>query len=290
MSHAVAEGVLAVMLVNAFLGVVAAAEKPKRFMPFLCRDAVVRESAEKVPLAGKGTPAPTIVLGRATVAGPRESFEAGQVQKAGEVLAKYLEKIAGVQCAVVSAELASRRAGPQIFLGDPQGRAAQAFPELSRADAHGFVIAARGGHLHIVGGSGRGTLYGVWFFLQNYASMRIHALGQFGGVITRVALPAPRARYRLSFWCRAQGGAVARYGLMFYLLRHLPWFELGASASKDWTKVELEFPLSRDLLPDEKADISLWLGIGSGASAESQVWFDDVRLEQLSPSGQGNGP
>jgi len=199
MSHAVAEGVLAVMLVNAFLGVVAAAEKPTRFMPFLCRDAVVRESAEKVPLVGKGTPAPAIVLGRATVAGPRESFEAGQVQKAGEVLAKYLEKIVGVQCAIVSAELASRRAGPQIFLGDPQGRPAQAFPELSQADAHGFVIAARGGHLHIVGGSGMGTLYGVWFFLQNYAGLRLVMHEELGEVYEkRDRLEIPRDLYVLN--------------------------------------------------------------------------------------------
>lgn len=196
MWHTLAGAVMVILLANAFLGVVAAAEKPKRFMPFLCRDAVVRESAEKVPLVGQGVPsATTIVLGRATGAGPRESFEAGQIQKAGDVLAKYLEKIVGVQCAVVSAEQADLPAGPRIVLGEP----AQAFPELTKADAHGFVIAARGGNLHIAGGSAMGTLYGVWFFLQNYAGLRLVMHGELGEVYEKPdRLEIPRDLYVLN--------------------------------------------------------------------------------------------
>ena len=123
---------------------------------------------------------------------------------------------------------------------------------------------------------------------EGATSLRIQSVGQFGGVLAHTALPDPRSRYRLSFWCKAQGGARIRYGLMLYKIRHLPYFELYGPEAEEWTKVEIDFPCHWGLKPDETGDISVWLGIGSGNSDEAAVWFDAVRLVRLSPEGRAN--
>jgi len=115
------------------------------------------------------------------------------------------------------------------------------------------------------------------------ASLRVAAVGQFGGVLGCTKLPDPQARYRLSFWYRTEGGAKIRYGIMLYAIRHLPYFDWEAPEASEWTKVEVEFPVTYSL-PDETTDMSISLGIGNGAPG-ARAWFDDVRLEMLSPAG-----
>ncbi len=156
-------------------------EAPKRFMPFLARDAVIRESAETEPIAGKGASF-TIVTGR-IVSGARASNENADVAQAAKVLGDFLKKIA---------DATPLEAGARKIVLHADGDPSALFPELKKADAHGFVIATRGRDLHIAGASGLGTLYGTWFFLQNYAGLRVLMQGELGEVFTRqeqVAIP-----------------------------------------------------------------------------------------------------
>jgi hypothetical protein len=116
------------------------------------------------------------------------------------------------------------------------------------------------------------------------ASMKVESVGQFGGVLTRVTLPDPHARYRLSFWHKGAPGAKINFGTMFYQVRPTPYFSRTQDAAKEWTRVEVEFPFNHNLARDEAPSISLWLGVWGG-SPQAPVWFDDVRLERLSPEG-----
>jgi len=151
-------------------------------MPFLCRDAVVRESAELRVLAGPGV-RPVICTAR-TAPGPRASFEKRQIAKAGRTLATYLEKISGVRPEQGDGAVDPTPGATRILVHAEQSPAA-VFPELGEADAQGFVIASKDDDLHIVGGSVAGTLYGVWFFLQNYCGLRIVMPGELGEVYER---------------------------------------------------------------------------------------------------------
>lgn len=62
----------------------AAEGKPERYMPFICHDAVVRESSAKMVLAGKEKPA-VIIPGKAS-ADASEKFNDGQIEKAAKTL------------------------------------------------------------------------------------------------------------------------------------------------------------------------------------------------------------
>ena len=159
----------------------AAASGPGRLMPFLCRDAVVRESGETRVLVGAHV-RPTVCIGRAS-AGPRAPFDDKQIRKAAGTLATYVEHITGVRLEPVPSGVASPES-PRVFI-HAEGSTESTFPELTQADAHGFAIASRGEDLHIVGGSAVGTLYGVWFFLQNYCGLRIVMPGELGEVYER---------------------------------------------------------------------------------------------------------
>ena len=177
--------ILAALLGGAEL-VAASADAPaRRFMPFLARDAVVRESTAVEVLASPD--APIAIVTEPAGAGALQIAENRNVAKAAAVLAEYFQKAADV----TAAPGAARR----VVLHTPATAAAQ-FPELARADAHGFVLATRGRDLHIAGGSGIGTLYGVWFFLQNYIGVRILMHGELGEVVPRQAqITLPRELY-----------------------------------------------------------------------------------------------
>ncbi|MEW6356118.1 MAG: DUF4838 domain-containing protein [Planctomycetota bacterium] len=196
----------------------ALADKPKRLMPFLCRDAVVRESAERFTLIGNdGTPGPALVIGKAPN-GTGQGFENVQVRRAAATLITFLDRITGGKFRIPGSTAEALAApGNRIFvgaIGDPM----DTFPELRKADAHGFVIATKstgaGIDLHIVGASGTGTLYGTWFFLMNYADVRIVMPGEIGQVYPqwdRLEIPKdlyvlnPRPDFLLRMWSGESG-------------------------------------------------------------------------------------
>ena len=159
-------------------------------MPFVSRDAVVRASGEMVTLSGMKadgkTIQPLLVIGEAK-AGPRKGWHQSQLAVAATTLKQYLEKCTGVTTFVMRDQRKSNVTGPRIFL-HTQGEDGpeKSFPELAEADDHGFLIRVRsvdapwGIELHIVGRSAVGTRYGVWFFLMNYAGLRVLMPGEVG--------------------------------------------------------------------------------------------------------------
>ncbi len=112
------------------------------------------------------------------------------------------------------------------------------------------------------------------------ASLRIESSGQLGALLTHVTLPDPHARYRLSFWHKAPNGGRVCYGAMFYLLRPTPYFDMVTDGSREWRKIEVEFPFNHNIAPDEKCALTLWIGQWTGKTS-TPVWIDDVRLERL---------
>ena len=200
------------------LGATAQADKPKRLMPFLCRDAVVRESAERFALIGKDvSPGPALVVGRPPD-DPAHSRDRLQVRRATSTLVMFLRKIADGPLRVPGTTAEAIVApGVRLFVG-AQGDPAETFPELAKADAHGFVIATKatdtGIELHITGASGTGTLYAVWFFLMNYADVRIVMPGEIGQIyprLDRLYIPKdlyvfnPRPDFLLRIWSGESG-------------------------------------------------------------------------------------
>ena len=178
------------------------AEKPSRLMPFLCRDAVVRESTERTALVGE-TVVPNPVIVRGTLPpGPRQAVEQQHIARAVSTMRRYLEKVTGVRCEVVNAADAAQARGPRIFIGEGDDPT-KVFPELATADAHAFLIATKAGphgtDLHIASASGIGTAYGVWFFLMNYADVRIVLPGEIGETYPKLdRLEIPKELYVLN--------------------------------------------------------------------------------------------
>jgi len=190
-----------------------------RLMPFLSRDAILREPDARVLLAGAGH-APEIVLG-SDMPGPRSDFENSKMAQAANVLALYLGKITGAQCPIVDAPTQSASAGTvaRILVG-AAGDPLQAFPELTDVDGHGFVIAHRDDGLHIVGRSGAATLYCAWFFLQNYTGLRLVGPAEIGEVcqpVERLEIPEglyvlnPGPDYLLRIWSGPSGMDLAAW-------------------------------------------------------------------------------
>jgi len=195
----------------------------RKFVPFLSRDAVVRASDEMVTLSGMKADGkkiqPLLVIGEAK-AGPRKAWHQRQLATAATTLKQYLEKCTGVTTFVMRGQRKSNVTGPRISL-HTQGEDGpeKSFPELAEADDHGFLIRVRsvdapwGIELHIVGRSAVGTRYGVWFFLMNYAGLRVLMPGEVGEVFERKPLEVPKELYvlnpgpdfRLRIWSGAGG-------------------------------------------------------------------------------------
>ncbi|MBP7706186.1 MAG: DUF4838 domain-containing protein [Candidatus Aminicenantes bacterium] len=113
-------------------------------------------------LVDHGRPAATIVI-------PPDAGEAAR--RAADILRTSVLKMSGVDLPVVAAAEPSR---PNCaVLGFPPEslppEVATALPTL-RPD--GFVAAASNGHLYVVGGSGRGVVYGVVHLLEKYFGCR----------------------------------------------------------------------------------------------------------------------
>jgi len=169
-------------------------------MPFLARDAVVRESADKSAILESGRPV-AIIVGKDTP-GPRQGIENGQIRKAADVLADYLHKISGKDAVIVESAKSAPAGAHRIWVG-AEANPLEAFPELQRADVQGFVITTKRvegqSELHLVGASGVGTQNAVWFFLMNYADVRNVLPGAIGEIVPHADhLDIPRDLYLLN--------------------------------------------------------------------------------------------
>ncbi len=174
----------------------------RRGMPFLARDAVVRDSGQGrilVDIKRGLVPILSYRSGRGGRAGVRRK----QVAIAAATLSQILLEMTGrrpprlrnANKADKSDKTAAAEA-PRVELlaGDV---ATAAFPELKGHDGHGFVIAAAAtdgpAKLRIAAITGAGVRFGVNFLLMNYLGVRIVLPGPLGRVIARrqqVLLPS----------------------------------------------------------------------------------------------------
>ena len=238
--------------------------RPNRLMPFLCRDAVVRESPDTAVLAGKGVePAPVIVRGHAP-AGPWQKFGESQLAEAAGHLQEFVRKITGVTYPVI-AGVARKAILRGSFEAPPQkeakgsgrrylseawyahlNRAPNAVVELDQAITH----------------SGRASLT---------ARGPTELTGCAGGV---VSLNITQGRsYRLTFWYRTNDGP----GFAYLAIPHLrkPVREY-LPKSLEWKRYETTYRAD-----NPKGNyLVIILGLARSKSETTQVWFDDVLLEE----------
>ena len=121
-------------------------------------------------------------------------------------------------------------------------------------------------------------------------SMTAKGITNLAGVVRNVPVTDKRAFYRLSFWCRANTGKESPYVWTFtYGQKELPIWEKRLEPARDWRCFAREFVVNCAV--DEKADFTFGLGLYNSGDAANQVWFDDVKLEKLSPEATENaGP
>ncbi len=135
------------------------------------------------------------------------------VRKAAAELASMLSEVCGTTVKVVSTLPADKKM-TVIRVGDGDFAAANSI-DPGKIDRDGFVIAARGNQLLIAGSDihdadfGRGTLFGVWEFLERFAGARFYFPGKQGTLLPRKKdwqIPAvtlydrPDNQYRRIYW------------------------------------------------------------------------------------------
>ncbi len=180
----------------------------------LCASAVASASLAAGPghfLAKDGRSAYRIVVARE--AAPAEQLAASELQS-------YLRQATGAELPLVPELRALVRAGePSVFVGG--GRLQQqavAVTEAAELGGEEFVIRSAGPHLAIVGGRPRGTLYGVYTFLENYLGVR-WLTSRVTNVPRRPTVPLPSVtrrerpafEYREVFFFDAFDGAWAAH-------------------------------------------------------------------------------
>jgi len=117
------------------------------------------------------------------------------------------------------------------------------------------------------------------------ASLTAKGMSGFSGVRRELALKNG-ARYRLSFWYRTSPetpGVRLDFVVQTSPGEYRPRHTERIPPAAEWTRVERIFTL--DNPPGSGSGLRLLLALDQGGSDESQVWFDDVALELLSPEG-----
>lgn len=120
--------------------------------------------AGNIVLADKGFSAYRIVL---------PSFATIHEQKAAEVLQDYLLQISGAALPIITAD--KKESPYEILLGQNDRLAGlNAGISFNELEADGFVIMTDSMRLIIAGGNEKGTLYGVYTFLEKYLGCRMY--------------------------------------------------------------------------------------------------------------------
>jgi len=113
-------------------------------------------SAQGVTLVNKGKSSYSIVI--SAQASPSE-------QRAAQELQRFVEEMSGARLPVVDDSKKVR--GPMVLLGDSaELKRLEANLPFEKLGAEGFVIQTSGRQLIIAGGRQRGTMYGVYTFLD----------------------------------------------------------------------------------------------------------------------------
>jgi hypothetical protein len=124
-------------------------------------------ASSAMPLADKGRALCTIaVAGSLLDAAHAEDPE----RHAAEELAHFLSEISGARFDVKP--LAQAQSGARILVGREAASALIGAKELSALGADGYLIRCRGSELAIAGNTPRGTLYGVYSFLEDELGCR----------------------------------------------------------------------------------------------------------------------
>jgi hypothetical protein len=110
-------------------------------------------------------------------------------------------------------------------------------------------------------------------------SVTVKGITDYSGLFRRVKVKN-RARYRLSFWYLT--GKETRHA--FYGILVKPEIREHIEPVETWTKVEKVFTVNYP--SGDEAGFLLLLCLRHGGTMNSQVWFDDVRLEVLAPEGR----
>ena len=117
-----------------------------------------------IVLADKGLSAYRIVL---------PSFATIHEQNAAEVLQDYLLQISGAALPIITAD--RKGSSYEILLGQNDRLAGlNTGISLNELEADGFVIMTDSMRLIIAGGNEKGTLYGVYTFLEKYLGCRMY--------------------------------------------------------------------------------------------------------------------
>lgn len=95
-------------------------------------------------------------------------------EQAARVMQRYLDQMTGIELPIVAEGAPSRDA--EIILGDTRTqRRLGVVEDRSVLGEDGFTIRTKGQRLVIVGGTGMGTLYGVYTFLEDYLGCRMYS-------------------------------------------------------------------------------------------------------------------
>ena len=120
-------------------------------------------AADRLLLAEGGATGYAVVVHRGATPAERH---------AAEELARFLEQISGAKFPLQLAEAPVPEAARAIAVGPEAAAAVIAPPEIGRLGSEGYIYRTRGSVLAIAGGRPRGTLYGVYSFLEDLLGCR----------------------------------------------------------------------------------------------------------------------
>jgi uncharacterized protein DUF4838/glycosyl hydrolase family 67 len=128
-------------------------------------------------------------------------------RRAAEELCEHLRQMTGVVLPVMEENVYREDLGSMVSIGRTErSRAVLADEDFSGLGDEGFVVQCKGKHLFILGGRQRGTLYGVFEFLESLG-VRWYT-PKFSVIPKRKAIPLPETKtraipkcfYRDQFW------------------------------------------------------------------------------------------
>ena len=138
-------------------------------------------------------------------------------ERAAEVLREYLRRIIGLELQVVGD--AAPACDGEIILGASRRLRKLAIDiDFAELQTDGFALRTVGGKLIIAGGSEKGTLYGVYEFLERYLSCRRYSPEvEFVPQLQRIELPSiedmqiPQIDFRQNFYRLAEDPGYAEW-------------------------------------------------------------------------------